>query len=980
MSGGSLQFRVLGPARLIDAGGESVSSIPSSPKRLALFTYLCAAPGLVGRDALAGLLWPEDDQDHARNALNQLLHRIRRDVGRDALQSRGAELIGVDRERVWCDLAAFDAALEARRLENAIELYGGDVLKGFYLSGVPAFERWLENRRESCRNRAVKACRELANGVADTEPAEAVRWLRRALEIAPNREVLLRELLVGLDALGDRAGAVKAYADFAHRLERDLETRPSPETVALMEKIAGREVARGVPRLQPVPEAEVASPPTPSPSAVERESEVEPRREARSFASVLQPLSVGPAIAGALLVAAVGFTTFALVRGTPEVDAAADAAAELRDDVVLVVPFEATGVDIEYLSEGMVELLGTALDGNGVPRAVESGVAMSAWQQLAEGRSMSPDVLLELGRATGAARIIRGTAVSTSDGVLFTAELVDARTGRILSTDSRQTKLEGPDGSALWSAAAGLAARLLAGSVEGGRLVVEAPAPRLDALKEYLAGRAAYRAGRATAALEHYRRALERDSTFAYAALGMLEVSQWPSAALAFNEARELVYPLQQRLTRRDRVYMRALGGPNYPAASTGADFEKALAEARHLLPYRAEVHFETADDLFHSRTRLEDAEAGFRHALELDPGFSVALQHLFLKALGTGDLDEAERLATRYRNEFPEADHVRSIDWSLARARKDDEAIRDFWSRPEELSNAVLTDAFLWTYALGFPIEDARRVLAEAVRRGDRPHGFLMYYFYFTHLNAGRPSEAIEAHGGRPNADMDPIAAALYSVGDPVFASAWADSLARVQNEPLTGDKWQLAEQAHGTCMLEQWRLWRGEGRRTLARSLRRIHEAQRRAPEVEGRQNLHHCAALLEALDAVLAGRPDAPDLVATADSIFRLVPGGPQLKYANLLLARLHERLGDREAALRNVRARCWFCPASVFYLADKLRQEGRLAAALGDTAGALDAYARYLALRGDPEPSVQPQVDSVRLEIARLSEQRDETPRQ
>lgn len=211
MSDDRLQFRTLGPARLVDAGGESVSSIPSSPKRLALFTYLCAAPGLVGRDALAGLLWPEDDQDHARNALNQLLHRIRRDVGRGALQSRGTELIGIDRERVWCDLAAFDAALEGGRLEDAVELYGGDVLQGFYLSGAPAFERWLENRREGCRNRAVDACRELADGVEDTEPAEAVRWLRRALEIAPNREVLLRELLVGLDALGDWAGAVEAY-------------------------------------------------------------------------------------------------------------------------------------------------------------------------------------------------------------------------------------------------------------------------------------------------------------------------------------------------------------------------------------------------------------------------------------------------------------------------------------------------------------------------------------------------------------------------------------------------------------------------------------------------------------------------------------------------------------------------------------------------------------------------------------------------
>ena len=39
-------------------------------------------------------------------------------------------------------------------------------------------------------------------------------------------------------------------------------------------------------------------------------------------------------------------------------------------------------------------------------------------------------------------------------------------------------------------------------------------------------------------------------------------------------------------------------------------------------------------------------------------------------------------------------------------------------------------------------------------------------------------------------------------------------------------------------------------------------------------------------------------------------------------------------------------------------------------VGDTVGALRAYEHYLTLRTDPDPEVQPQVDSVRVELAAL----------
>jgi hypothetical protein len=52
---------------------------------------------------------------------------------------------------------------------------------------------------------------------------------------------------------------------------------------------------------------------------------------------------------------------------------------------------------------------------------------------------------------------------------------------------------------------------------------------------------------------------------------------------------------------------------------------------------------------------------------------------------------------------------------------------------------------------------------------------------------------------------------------------------------------------------------------------------------------------------------------------------------------------------------------------------LREEGRLAALAGDTAGAVRAYRQYLVLMAHPEPAVAPRVERIRAELARLEGQ-------
>lgn len=124
---------------------------------------------------------------------------------------------------------------------------------------------------------------------------------------------------------------------------------------------------------------------------------------------------------------------------------------------------------------------------------------------------------------------------------------------------------------------------------------------------------------------------------------------------------------------------------------------------------------------------------------------------------------------------------------------------------------------------------------------------------------------------------------------------------------------------------------------------------------------------------LAAQLAARDRSP---AAADRIRELgstlvnynVDWEFSLVYGNLIAARLLEQRGDYAAALAAIRRRdpFWTFPTLVTYH----RGEGRIAAEAGDTAGAIRAYQRWLRIRADAEPRLQPQVPGVRGALAGL----------
>jgi serine/threonine-protein kinase len=244
LSDGIVRLIALGAIELKGINGADADAILRQPKRLALLAYLALASprGFQRRDILLALLWPELDQAGARHALRNALYHLRRGLGDAVIESRGTEEIGIAAGALWCDAVAFEQTLDAGEPGRALDLYKGDLLHGFFLSGSsPAFEEWLERERSRLRLRAADAAWEVAS-VAEKEgkAPRAVEAARTALALRPDDEPWLRKVLALLHRLGDQAGALRAYEEFAARLSREFEVEPAPETRALMRQVRER--------------------------------------------------------------------------------------------------------------------------------------------------------------------------------------------------------------------------------------------------------------------------------------------------------------------------------------------------------------------------------------------------------------------------------------------------------------------------------------------------------------------------------------------------------------------------------------------------------------------------------------------------------------------------------------------------------------------------------------------------------------------
>ena len=235
-----IELFLLGGVELRGVDRDVADRLLAQAKLSALLALLALAPEQrpQRRDRIAGFLWPELDQAHARTALRKAVHALRASLGADVLRSRGDEEIGLAVPYVWCDAAELAAAADSGKMLRAVELYRGELMPGFHLADCAEFERWLEEERSLARERAAAAAWGLARSLeSDSRLTDAGRMARRAVRYSWDDERVLRRTITMLARIGDHAGALGLYEEFAARMKQELDADPSPETVALVDSL-----------------------------------------------------------------------------------------------------------------------------------------------------------------------------------------------------------------------------------------------------------------------------------------------------------------------------------------------------------------------------------------------------------------------------------------------------------------------------------------------------------------------------------------------------------------------------------------------------------------------------------------------------------------------------------------------------------------------------------------------------------------------
>ncbi len=272
---GLLRLTVLGSPEVFHDGNRLKFSLR---KAQALLLYLAVEGGMHPRSKLAAFLWPDSAPQDARTALRNAIALLRSLLAdSDTLPSQHShllsehELLGLNPQApLELDLDVVQQAYKQAQLhttvpspeqraslvahvQHAFSLVRGPFLDGFWLGEEAAFDEWHQMQQHQWQVRSQLLCDRLSSWQEEAgELEQAKATLTRWLALEPLAEEASQRLMQVHLALGDATTALQVYATCRARLAEALQVEPSPETVALAERIrASAAVRRRSPPARP---------------------------------------------------------------------------------------------------------------------------------------------------------------------------------------------------------------------------------------------------------------------------------------------------------------------------------------------------------------------------------------------------------------------------------------------------------------------------------------------------------------------------------------------------------------------------------------------------------------------------------------------------------------------------------------------------------------------------------------------------------
>jgi TolB-like protein/DNA-binding SARP family transcriptional activator/Tfp pilus assembly protein PilF len=653
-----VRLTLLGGLRIEDPDGP-LPGRASQRRRLGLLALLASPPHHhVARDKLTAYLWPDANDERARHSLSSALYDLRAELGEDAVMASGDELM-LNTAVVRTDVARFEAAQAEGDLAEAVDAYAGPFLDGFFLSDAEEFERWADGERQRYARAYQEALHDLARQRAQAGDLRGAADAWHRLSVAdPYSARVAIGYMKALEAIGDRAGALQFARVHTALLREEFGAQPEPEVTALAERLRETPLTSPAGALPVDPDG--VRPEAPAAATVVQRPSPYPTTDLPALSPVAAPARTSRRAVWALAVlglalAAAGTVTWALAgRGALEVLGADERVG------VAVLPFQnLSGSEaMDPFSEGLTEEIISGL-GRVQSLRIPSRTTIISYQ-----RRAAP--VATVGAELGVAYVLEGTVRSENERIRITANLVEAGQGSVIWRDQYDLRM----------------VSVFQAQEEIAQAVVRAVAPQLAgvvgplvepttrdpaAYSLYLKGRAHWY-GRSPddlrSALSYFQDALDQD----------------PGYALAYSA----IADVHNQLGAFD--YGLAAPSRTFPLAREAA--ERAL----ELDPDLPEAHAALGNVLFNYDWDLPAAEASYRRAIRLNPGYGMARHWLSLLLSADGRHDEGLREIYRARELDPRSP---VLSTSLARHHY---FRRDFERALDEYETAIALDP---TYAM---------------------------------------------------------------------------------------------------------------------------------------------------------------------------------------------------------------------------------------------------------------------------------------
>ena len=703
-----IHLRTLGRFELVAGEAPAIHVVAAQPKRLALLAYLAlgSATGAHRRDSLLALFWPELNTEESRRALRQALHAIRQFLDDETLESRRDDQVAIAGDRGWCDVVAFERALEEHRLEDALALYQGPFLDGVFISDVSAeFEQWMGNTRSRLSTSARNAATTLASlARSHGDNTSVIRWATAACRLEPDDEASVRLLMQALANVGDRPQALRVFETFCARLFSELGAKPASETTTLATALRAAPPPAAV---HAIP-ASVAAPVTPTsepasfaPASVATaplpDATVVNETVAANFEEIAQTDAAHrPVLADTVAKSRFRRKRRLVVAGIASTLALSASWYVFREsrldsvratDRILIADFQNATHD-SLLPIAVTEALRADFSQSRRARILSRAQVQSALQRMQQPGSavLSETLVREMAEREGVKAFVTGEIAALGKGFSVSAALVSVDHGDVLAS----VREVATDSTGLIAAVDRVSSALRRGIGESLWAVRASPSLQqvttssLEALRLYSqAVKVGDQDGDRAGAILLLQQAVLRDTMFAmaYRKLGAY-LGGIRAQALAEDAVRHAVR-YRDRLPVTERYL------------TLGAYYDQSGMPDSALMAYRVLLQIDPRNTVALNNTAAQyvtlhdfhKAEQFRRRALETDSSMSVLYTNLANDQLNSGELDAVEQtLDARQRRLAPQFDSdVIRISLAMARGQ---------FADAERLTRVLLRDA----------------------------------------------------------------------------------------------------------------------------------------------------------------------------------------------------------------------------------------------------------------------------------------------